>query len=133
MCEFEKSIIFCVRFEDEGHEEGKDDGGRDACACGGERTCEGLEEAFFRAAHGAVGEKVAESRDGDGGARSRKGHEGLIEAEGGQGDPCEHEDDEDLSRRQVGEIDDDLGDHADEPSHGKRFYEHQKDLKVFHM
>lgn len=125
-------IILCMRFENERHDEGKDDRGRDARTRRRERPRERLKKSLARPLHRPVREKISEARDGHGGARAREFDEWLVEPERGERNTCEHEDDEDLSRGQVGKIDDDLGDNADEPADRKRLYEHENDFEKLH-
>ena len=63
-------IIFCVRFENQGHQERKNDCRRDARACRCKGARERPIEPFLRTPHGAVCQKIAESRNGDRCARA---------------------------------------------------------------
>lgn len=126
------SIILCMRLEEERHDEGEDDSRRNTRARRRKRPRKRLEEPLLRPLHRPAREEIAEPRDGHGGARARKLHKGLVEPERRERNAREHEHDEDLPRREIGEVDDDLRDQTDEPADRERLYEHENDFEKLH-
>ncbi len=122
-----------MRFEDERHEGGKDDGRRNTRTRRRERASERLKNALLCPLHRAVCKQISKARNGHGRARARPFYEGLVQPERRQRNARQHEDDEDLPRREVGEIDDELRNCTDEPAYGKRLYKHQQNVNVFHI
>lgn len=121
-----------MRFENQRHDKGKYDRRRYARARRGKRTGERLEQPLLRPFHRAVGKKIAESRNRNGGARPGKIHKRLIQTERRERNARQHEHHEDLARSKFGKIDDHLCDHADESADRKRFDEHIYDFEKFH-
>ncbi len=109
-----------MRFEDERHDKRKDDRRRYARARRRKRTRERFEQSFLCASHRAVGKEVPESRNGNGRPCPRKLNQGLISAERRKRNPRKHEHDENFSRSEIGEIDNELCNRADESAHCKR-------------